>query len=86
VDGKALRATRHHTASGRAKHLLAVTDSRSMATLGQIEVDGKSNEITAFAPLLEPLDLAGAVVTADALHTQRDHALFLVERKRRTTC
>jgi predicted transposase YbfD/YdcC len=82
VDGKALRGTRHHTASGRARHLLAVADSRSMATLGQIEVDGKSNEITAFAPLLEPMDLAGVVVTADALHTQRDHALFLVEHKK----
>ena len=44
-------------------------------------MDGKTNEITQFAPLLEPLDLAGAVVTADALHTQREHAEFLVPRK-----
>jgi hypothetical protein len=28
-------------------------------------VDGKTNEITAFAPRLDPLDLAGSVVTAD---------------------
>ena len=34
----------------------------------------------AFAPLLEPLDLAGCVITADALHTQREHAEFLVSR------
>ena len=27
-------------------------------------------------PLLEPLDLTGHVVTADALHTQRGHAEF----------
>jgi predicted transposase YbfD/YdcC len=44
-------------------------------------VDGKTNEITRFAPLLEPLDLTGAVVTADALHAQRAHAGFLVEDK-----
>jgi len=31
-------------------------------------------------PLLAGLDLAGVVVTADALHTQRDHASFLVDR------
>ncbi|WP_281196480.1 ISAs1 family transposase [Microtetraspora malaysiensis] len=85
VDGKALRGTRHHTGSGRATHLLAVTDSRTLAVLGQVEVDGKSNELTAFAPLLQPLDLVGAVVTADALHTQREHAVFLVEQRKRTT-
>ena len=34
----------------------------------------------AFQPLLAGLDLAGVVVTADALHTQRDHAAFLVDR------
>jgi len=40
-----------------------------------------SPQITWFAPLLEPLDLAGAVVTADALHAQRDHAQFLASVK-----
>jgi predicted transposase YbfD/YdcC len=44
-------------------------------------VDGKTNEITCFAPLLAPLDLAGAVVTADAMHAQREHAQFLVTKK-----
>jgi hypothetical protein len=50
--------------------------------LGQQEVNGKSNEGTAFQPLLEPLDLKDAVVTVDALHTQREHATFLVEKKK----
>ena len=49
--------------------------------LGQAAVDGKTNEITRFAPLLEPLELAGCVITADALHTQREHAEFLVTAK-----
>ena len=40
-----------------------------------------SPQISAFAPLLEPLGLAGCVVTADAMHTQREHAEFLVTRK-----
>ncbi|KPI17091.1 transposase, IS4 family protein [Actinobacteria bacterium OV450] len=34
----------------------------------------KTNEITGFAALLAPFDLTGTVVTADALHTQREHA------------
>ncbi|MGW4519333.1 ISAs1 family transposase, partial [Streptomyces sp. NPDC004393] len=38
----------------------------------------KSNEIPAFTPLLENLDLRGVVVTADAMHTQRKHAHHIV--------
>jgi predicted transposase YbfD/YdcC len=81
VDGKAVRGTRHARGNGQARHLLAAADQRSGAVLTQAEVDGKTNEITAFAPLLEPLDLAGVVVTADALHAQREHAQFLVTKK-----
>jgi predicted transposase YbfD/YdcC len=81
VDGKALRGTRHHTADGQALHLLSVLDQAAGIVLNQTGVQGKTNEITRFAPLLESLDLAGAVVTADALHTQRDHAEFLVTGK-----
>jgi predicted transposase YbfD/YdcC len=80
VDGKALRGTRHASADGQAVHLLAVLDQQACAVLGQVAVDGKTNEVTRFAPLLEPLDLAGHVVTADALHTQRGHAEFLATR------
>ena len=82
VDGKAVRGTRHASSDGQAVHLLAVIDQQAGAVLGQAGVDGKTNEITQFAPLLEPLDLAGAVVTADALHTQREHAEFLVSDKK----
>jgi hypothetical protein len=37
---------------------------QASAVLAQAEVDGKTNEITAFAAVLAPLDLTGAVVTA----------------------
>ena len=78
VDGKAVRGTCHASGDGQAVHLLAAADQQAGVVLAQAEVDGKTNEITAFAPLLEPLDLAGAVVTADAMHAQREHAQFLV--------
>jgi predicted transposase YbfD/YdcC len=81
VDGKALRGTRHSAASGQAAHLLAIIDQQARTVLAQADVDGKTNEITRFRPLLEPLDLAGCVITADALHTQREHAEFLVTQK-----
>lgn len=62
-------------------HLLAAMDHATGGVLAQTQVDGKTNEITRFRPLLDGLDLAGQVVTADALHTQREQADWLVTAK-----
>jgi predicted transposase YbfD/YdcC len=56
-------------------------DHTTRAVLGQTDVEATTNEIARFRPLLEGLDLAGRVVTADALHTQREHADWLVTHK-----
>jgi hypothetical protein len=78
VDGKTLRGSR--TSDGRARHLLAIIDHDTAMVLGQTGVDGKTNEIIAFTPLIGTLtspNLAGAVIIADAMHTQRGHARHL---------
>jgi len=84
VDGKTLRGARTRTANGdgRPVHLLAAMDHTSRAVLAQQQVGGAPEEVPAFAPLLAPLDLAGAVVTADALQTHPEAAEFLVRDKR----
>ncbi|MFF3159807.1 transposase family protein, partial [Streptomyces sp. NPDC057910] len=74
VDGKAARGSRH--AQTPAAHLLAAMTGDGR-TVTQLRVPDKTNEITCFAALLEPYDLTGVVVTADALHTQRSHVRFL---------
>lgn len=88
VDGKTLRGARRHRArdghgdgDGDAVHLLAAVDHATAIVLAQTDVDDKTNEITRFRPLLQGVDLAGCLITADALHTQRDHAEFLVTEK-----
>jgi predicted transposase YbfD/YdcC len=78
VDGKAARGSRHDQSP--AAHLLAAMTDQGR-TVTQLRVPDKTNEITCFADLLEPYDLTGVTVTADALHTQRAHARFLVEEK-----
>lgn len=78
VDGKTLRGAR--SGDERAPHVLAVIEHNPDVVLGQVRVEGKTNEITRFAPLMRtvaPSMLFGAVVTADALHTQREHVEFL---------
>jgi predicted transposase YbfD/YdcC len=62
-------------------HLLAAMEHTSCAVLAQVDVDTKTNEITGFRPLLDGLDLAGRIITADAMHTQREHADWLVTHK-----
>jgi predicted transposase YbfD/YdcC len=80
VDGKTLRGARR-AADGRQGHLLAAMDHATRAVLAQRQVDGAPGEVPGFQPLLAGLDLAGAVVTADALHTHPDAAEFLVTQK-----
>lgn len=78
VDGKTLRGTCDDTGQGGV-HLLAAMTHDTAIVMAQREVDGKTNEITCFQPLLSTVDMTGVVVTADALHTQRAHARHLVE-------
>jgi hypothetical protein len=78
VDGKTVRGARR--ADGRQIHLLAAMTATGLVT-AQREVDGKTNEITVFRPMLAELDLTDTVVTFDALHSQTAHARFLVEEK-----
>lgn len=79
VDGKTLRGSRG--ADGRGIHLMSVLVHKEGVVLGQRDVSHKTNEITQMKPLLDPLDLRGKVVTADALHTQIETARYLVEDK-----
>jgi predicted transposase YbfD/YdcC len=78
VDGKTLRGTRAPGGDGRPVHLLACMDHATRAVLAQRQVGGAPEEVGAFTPLLAPLDLAGAVVTADALQTHPEAAEFPV--------
>jgi hypothetical protein len=66
---------------GRAVHLFAAMDHTDGAVLAQRQVDDPTKDISGFQPLLAGLDLAGVVVTADAVHTQREAAEVLVTHK-----
>ncbi|MFF4796665.1 ISAs1 family transposase [Streptomyces sp. NPDC001276] len=80
VDGKSLRGAAR--AKGRKIHPRAACDHVNALVLAQMDVGEKTNEITRFRPLLDTLeDLAGTVVTSDAMHTQHDHAVYLLDRQ-----
>jgi predicted transposase YbfD/YdcC len=79
VDGKTSRGARR--SDGTRVHLLGVAEHGGHL-LDHLEVDVKHNETSHFTELLEPLDLAGVVVTFDALHTVRANLDWLAWEKK----
>jgi predicted transposase YbfD/YdcC len=79
VDGKTSRGARR--ADGTRVHLLGAAEHGGHL-LDHLEVDVKHNETSHFTALLGPLDLAGAVVTFDALHTVRANLNWLATEKK----
>src|SRR5947208_9386705 len=79
VDGKTSRGARR--ADGTRVHLLGAAEQGGHL-LDHLEVGVKHNETSHFTELLEPLDLDGAVVTFDALHTVRANLNWLVTEKK----
>ena len=77
LDGKSAR--RALNAGESARCLVSAWATDNGLTLGQVQVADKSNEITAVPALLRALELAGCVVTADALHCQKNTAKEIKE-------
>jgi predicted transposase YbfD/YdcC len=78
VDGKTLRGSGHGIRASR--HLLSAFDHAQGAVPGQVEADTKTSEIPMFSTLLDRIEITNAVITADALHAQREHATCLAGR------
>jgi predicted transposase YbfD/YdcC len=80
IDGKTLRGTRE-TGSKALVHMVSAWSEAHNLVLGQRKVDEKSNEIRAIPKLIEALELAGTVVTVDAMGCQREIAAHIVAKK-----
>lgn len=78
IDGKTLCGSAG--SKWGALHVVSAWATQANLTLGQVAVDSKSNEITAIPPLLELLDLHGALVTIDAMGCQKEIAREIVSR------
>jgi hypothetical protein len=70
-DGKALKGSFDSFNDTKAKQVLSAFAIDKALVLAHIEIDDKSNEIPAVQKLLEELDVAGHIVTCDAMHCQK---------------
>ena len=79
IDGKCARTA--SKINGARIQLFAALDTQTRMVRRQIEIPSKTNEIPALKDLLEELDIRGALVSADAIQTQKKSARHIVEEK-----
>jgi predicted transposase YbfD/YdcC len=78
LDGKTLRGTIARGTT-RGVHLLAAYMPQAGIVLFQVAVESKENEISAAPTVLKRLDLTGTLVSGDAMFTQRQLSIEVVE-------
>lgn len=81
IDGKQLRRSHDRSAGKAAINMVSAWASENQMVLGQMKVNGKSNEITAIPQLLDMLELEGCIVTIDALGCQTEIAAKIVDKE-----
>ena len=80
IDGKVSRHSFDRALDRGPLHLVSAWAAESRLVLGQVAVEGKSNEITAIPALLHLLELSGCIVTIDAMGTQKEIATTIIEQ------
>ncbi len=80
IDGKTLRRSHDRQRGLGALHSVSVWASDFGLTLAQVACDDKSNEITAIPALLKLVDIRGAIITIDAMGTQKAIASDIIDR------
>jgi len=79
IDGKTSRHSFDRALGRSPLHLISAWATETGLVLGQVALEEKSNEITAIPELLAVLELAGCIVTIDAIGTQQEIAKTIVE-------
>src|SRR5580700_3737473 len=81
VDGKTVRRSHDYGNGLGALHSVSVWASEFGLSLGQVACAEKSNEITAIPELLRLVDIKGAIITIDAMGTQKAIAEQIIDSK-----
>src|SRR4051794_34873103 len=79
VDGKTARRSHDRNQGLGALHSVSVWAGEYGLSLGQVACAEKSNEITAIPELLRLVDIKGAIITIDAMGTQKAIAAQIIE-------
>ena len=80
LDGKTIRSTEAMDEYEFPMHIISAQIAEWGITIGQLAVEGKTNEIPTVRALLEMLDVRGCLVVADALNCQRKTAETVIRK------
>jgi predicted transposase YbfD/YdcC len=80
IDGKTIRKSEDKGKANKAIHMVSALSTQSGMILGQRKCNEKSNEITAIPLLLKILDIAGCIITIDAMGCQKNIARQICEK------
>jgi predicted transposase YbfD/YdcC len=81
IDGKTMKGSHARSNGVKALHVLSAYSCANGLSLGQLKVDGKTNEITVIPELLKQLAIEGAIVTIDAMGCQREITQAIIAQK-----
>ena len=81
IDGKAIRSTNNFGDPEKALQIVTAYDVNAKMPVAQTEIKDKTNEITAGREILKMFELRNTVVTADAIHCQKETIKIIVEGK-----
>jgi predicted transposase YbfD/YdcC len=79
IDGKTIRGS--HDGFTRPIHILSALTADTKLVIGHLKVKDKTNEINMLPELIEMLDIEGAIVSLDAMGTQRSVATKILSKK-----
>jgi predicted transposase YbfD/YdcC len=81
IDGKQSRRSYDRATGKTAIYMVSAWASENQMVLGQTKVAAKSNEIKAIPELLKMLEIAGCIVTIDAMGCQTEIAAKIVDKE-----
>jgi predicted transposase YbfD/YdcC len=81
IDGKTMKGSHSRGKGLKALHVLSAYSCANGLSLGQLKVDGKTNEITVIPELIKQLAIDGAIVTIDAMGCQKEITKVIIEQK-----
>lgn len=81
IDGKTMKQSYDRNDQQKALHIVTAWSSSHQLVLGQKKVAQKSNELTAIPELIEMLEIAGSVITIDAMGCQKDITSLIIKKK-----
>lgn len=81
IDGKAIRSTNNHGDPEKALQIVTAYEVNSKIPVAQTEIKDKTNEIIAGREILNMFEVKGAIITADAIHCQKETIKQIVEKE-----